>query len=273
MNTVYEKFSNGIVGYGKAVTAGTGSLERRSSSVRFTITEPRSTGYSNAQLDDYRGLSRRRFRWRPPLRLSVRARFSGLEPELQGTAGFGFWNDPFLMTEARLPALPRAIWFFYASPASNMKLDRHVDGHGWKAATLDASRTPALLWLSLAPLVVPLMNLNSFYRLLWPRVQRDLRIREARLQADMTNWHTYLLDWGVEQSRFGLVGDDDPQQRVILDAPSPRGPLGFVMWMDNQYLVATPWGKFRWGYSASPERQWMEVDWFRIEPLEHAAGR
>jgi hypothetical protein len=38
------------------------------------------------------------------------------------------------------------------------------------------------------------------------------------------------------------------------------------MWMDNQYLIVTPWGKLRWGLTESPGPQWMEIDWFRIEP-------
>ncbi len=91
--------------------------------LRFVTDDATSRQYSNAQVDDYRGLSRRRFPWRPPAKLTVRARFSHPAGHLKGTAGFGFWNDPFLMTGARLPALPQAIWFFYASPPSDMRLD------------------------------------------------------------------------------------------------------------------------------------------------------
>jgi len=268
METIYELFANGIAHYGQRLTVGTGSLVRKDSTLRLAITDAESTSYSNAQIDDYRGLSRRRFLWRPPLRLSVRARFSNPEAGLHGTAGFGFWNDPFLMSEPRLPALPRAVWFFYASPESNMQLDLEVDGCGWKAATVDASRSPALLWLPLAPVLVPLMNLTGIYRLVWPFIQRTLRIREARVQADMTQWHTYTLDWDVEQASFRLLEDKSSQPEAILRAPSPRGPLGFVMWMDNQYLIVAPWGRLRWGFTRAPGQQWMEVDWFKIEPLE-----
>ena len=102
----------------------------------------------------------------------MRARFSHPANELRGTAGFGFWNDPFMMTGARIPTLPRAIWFFYGSPPSNIKLDRHAPGHGWKAATIDALRPAAFLLAPLAPLAVPLMNLPSLYRRLWPFIQR-----------------------------------------------------------------------------------------------------
>jgi hypothetical protein len=49
-------------------------------------------------------------------------------------------------------------------------------------------------------------------------------------------------------------------------APSPRGPLGFVMWLDNQYMVVTPWGRLGWGLLDEPGCQWMEVDWLAVEP-------
>jgi hypothetical protein len=192
---------------------------------------------------------------------------------LSGTAGFGFWNDPLLMTEKRLPALPRAVWFFYASAPSNMKLDIDAPGHGWKAASIDAQRATALFWAPLAPLLVPLMNIRPAYRLFWPFIQRDLRIREALIPVDMAQWHTYVLHWGKEYSQFSLDGQG-PESRgpyssvPILTAPSPGGPLGFVMWQDNQYLVLTPWGRIRWGLLDVPGRQWMEVDYLEILPLD-----
>ena len=247
---------------------GVGSLERTGSTLRFVLTDASSKQYSNAQIDDYQGLSRRRFLWQPPLKLSVRARFSDPVGQLQGTAGFGFWNDPFLMTGRRWPALPRAIWCFYASPPSNMKLDLQTPGYGWKAATIDAWHLTALLWAPVIPLTLPLMNLHHLYRMLWPPIQRALKVHEAPLTVEMIHWHTYVLEWGVERARFSVNREDGGPCLSILDAPSPGGPLGFVMWLDNQYLVATPWGKVGWGLLETPGRQWMEVDWFAIEPLE-----
>ena len=255
--------------------AGAGALESTGSTLRFVLTDASAKQYSNAQIDDCQALSRRRFLWQPPLKLTVRARFSDPVGQLQGTAGFGFWNDPFLMTGRRWPALPRAIWCFYASPPSNIKLDIRTPGWGWKAATVDAQHLTALLWAPAAVLAVPLMNLRHIYRALWPPIQRALKVREATLPVDMTHWHTYVLDWDVERARFSVAADDAPVALPVLDAPSPRGPLGFVMWQDNQYLVATPWGKVRWGLLEAPGRQWMEVDWFAIEPLEngkHGSG-
>ena len=48
---------------------------------------------------------------------------------LRGTAGFGFWNYPFSVRGDPL-MLPEAVWFFYASPPSNMALIPGVPGWG-----------------------------------------------------------------------------------------------------------------------------------------------
>ncbi len=260
MNTIYEDFGSRPGPHWQQFLAGNGALEPTGSTLRFVTVDATFRKYSDAQIDDYQGLPRRRFPWRPPLRLTVHARFSHPAGKLQGTAGFGFWNDPFLMTGTRIPALPRAIWFFYGSPPSNMKLDAQTPGHGWKAATIDALRPVALLLAPIAPLAVLLMNARPLYRALWPPIQRALNVREATVEADMTGWHTYTVEWGIERARFSVDGE-----AVMENAPAPRGPLGFVMWLDNQYMVATPQGRLGWGLLDAPGRQWMEVDRLAIE--------
>jgi len=238
---------------------GNGALEFTGDTLRLINTDTIAAQYTDAQIDDYQGLARRDFLWRPPLQMTVRARFSHPAGELRGTAGFGFWNDPFMMTGWRWPALPRVIWFFYSSPPSNMKLDLHTPGHGWKAATLDAIRWPFFALLPTAPLAVPLMNVNLLYRTFWPIGQKAIHVSEAIVPVEMTEWHTYIIDWQQKTAHFTVDGE------TILECQTPpRGPLGFVLWLDNQYMVATPWGSFKYGLLDTPGRQWLEVNQLTI---------
>jgi hypothetical protein len=233
---------------------GVGRLEPAGETLRLVNGQTTADYYSNAQIDDYQGLARREFLWQPPLYMRVRASFSHPDGILKGTAGFGFWNDPFLMTGWRLPSLPRAVWFFYASPPSNMKLDLQTPGFGWKAATLDAWRWPFPALLPFAPLAVPLLRLRSLYWLCWPFAQRAMQVSEALISVRMTEWHTYELCWGTDQVRFVV-----DEQTVLHCRTSPHGPLGFVLWLDNQYMVATPWGQFQYGLLTGPAEQWLAV--------------
>src|SRR3984893_7720190 len=110
---------------------GGGSLHIADSSLRMSFEAAQQGQYSDAQIDDYGRLPRSKFPWKPPVRMEVRARSSlpaaiHSSPKeqantLRGTAGFGFWNYPFSVRGDVL-MLPEAVWFFYASPPSNMAL-------------------------------------------------------------------------------------------------------------------------------------------------------
>jgi hypothetical protein len=241
-----------------------GGVLRTSGGLRFVNPPLGGAKYCNAQIDDYQGLPRRRFPHRPPLRLALRARFSHSAGTLSGTAGFGFWNDPFLMTDLRAPMLPRALWFFYAAPPSDMRLAVNTPGYGWKAAALDVLRPGAVAALPLAGLGMPLMRKAGIYRRLWPFFERRFRIAEQLLGEDvlaggMRAWHEYVLDWGSQMATFLVDG------RRVLAASAPRGPLGLVIWLDNQYLAVNPAGRLRYGLVAKSETQWMEIDDLHLE--------
>jgi hypothetical protein len=258
---IYEQFLSPPGDRWNRYVVGSGAVEATGNTLLFVNNQTSAHRYTDAQIDDYQGLSRGRFPWRAPLRITVRARFSHEAGELAGTAGFGLWNDPFMMTGRRMPTLPRVVWFFYASPPSNMKLDLLTPGYGWKAATLDARRGSFFVLALAAPLAVLLMNLRPLYHRLWPLVQRAMAVSEAALEIPMTEWHTYAITWGEQQTSFSV--DDE----LVLEAPSsPGGPLGFVMWLDNQYAVVTPWGRLGYGLLEWSQRQWMEVDLLSIEP-------
>lgn len=236
------------------------ALVRTESGLRLIDFPAESHRYVNVQIDDYWTGWRRTFRWRPPLRLSLRARFSHEADGLRGTAGFGFWNDPFLMTGWRWPTLPRALWFFFASPPSDMALTLDVPGWGWKATVIDAGRPTGLRWLPLAPLLIPAMRSHRIHQALWPSIQRDLGIAEAPIPHGMTDWHHYEIAWGDQRATFWVDGE-----AVLQDAPAPRGPMGLVIWIDNQYRVVHPSGRFRHGVLALSDAQWMEVDEVKIQ--------
>jgi hypothetical protein len=198
---------------------GGGVLLQSEAGLRFVNRPTRQTAYTNAQVDDYQGLPRSGFRWRPPLVLSVRARFSHPAETLRGTAGFGFWNDPLAMTGERRITLPRAIWFFFSSRDGNMQLAQEAPGYGWKAATIDVWRWPFFLLAPAAPLAMPLMRFRPLYRLCWPIGQRAIGVNERLITAEMTTWRTYDLQWGGEMATFLVDG-----QVVLQCKHPPRGP-------------------------------------------------
>jgi len=245
----------------KTQVVGAGRLRATVAGQRL-INGPTTTAtYTNAQLDDYQGLPRRAFPWQPPLTMTLRARFSHPAEQLRGTAGFGFWNDPLLMGELRVPTLPRAIWFFFSSPPSNMALALDVPGPGWKAATMDAWRRLFFALAPTAPFAMPLMRIRPLYRWLWPIGQRAVGVHEALLSLEMTAWHTYTIAWGVESARF-LVDD-----HLVLHADqAPGGPLGLVIWKDNQAMTVTPWSLPRHQLVQCSTEQWLEVAEVTIQP-------
>ena len=216
---------------------------------------PITQGYTNAQIDDY-GLARgrRHYPWRPGITLTVQARFSHAAGELLGTAGFGFWNAPFGDPTVRWPALPRAVWFFYGSPPNDLPLAAAGAGQGWYAATLDAGTGPALAMAPLAPFVALLNRYGRFRQQFWPRFQNRLGITFAPVEVDMTAWHEYRLDWRQDGCAFWVDGC------LLRRAPhTPRGPLGFVCWIDNQYMIVTARGRVRWGTLSVAVPQWLEI--------------
>lgn len=227
------------------------------------ILPPVAQGYADAQIDDYGpAAGRDYYPWKPGTMLSLRARFSRHRDGLLGTAGFGFWNAPFGDPTVRFPVLPQAAWFFYASQPSDMPFPASGPGRGWFAGTVDATTPSALLTAPLAPAVLLLNQSLKLRRRVWPWVRRRLQISFAPLDAPMDSWQEYKLLWMPGGCTF-VVGEE-----IILQTPySPRGPLGFVCWIDNQYLVATPRGRFRWGVLPTTAAQTLEVADLRIERI------
>ncbi|MDX9992667.1 MAG: hypothetical protein RBS68_11560 [Anaerolineales bacterium] len=242
----------------QARTTHAGKVEIIPNGWRLEIEEGGPSAYRLAQVDDYALLARRRFIWRERATLKLGCRVS--QPNLPGTWGFGFWNDPFTVSfglqgmARRLPVLPNACWFFHASPENHLSFTNGQPASGFLAQTFSSPRIPSGL---LAPgvLGLPLLLLRPLSRWLRTHLAAKLIREDAkRLSVDVTEWHEYSLSWQAQQVQFAIDGET-----VFETATSPKGPLGLVIWIDNQYAAWRPDGSLGMGALATP-RAWMDVE-------------
>lgn len=252
------------------VTTGGGKLTIAHSVLRMAFESAQQEKYTDAQIDDYTMLSRSDYLWKPPLRMTVRARSShpASTPEstskskeiLRGTAGFGFWNKPFSM-QGSIYTLPESIWFFYSAPPSNIALVPDIPGWGWKAQVIHTIRLGALSYIVPLSLTAIYGRMTGNVKPAGQWIQKFAGAHEALIIENMTQWHTYALEWRRNESIFWV---DD---KLVLRTPqSPTRPLGFVAWIDNASAVATPRGELRFG-NVTSESQWLDIDFIRIDSL------
>ncbi|MCJ7550301.1 MAG: hypothetical protein MUQ30_11535 [Anaerolineae bacterium] len=238
------------------VTAGGHIQTRRPNCRRLSIPEGPGDRYRVAQLDDYGALPRSHFRWAAPIELRVTARVSA--PNLPGTWGFGWWNDPFSMqlglggATRRLPALPNAAWVFYAAPPNYLALRDDHPAQGLLAATFSSPQLSAPL-LALGLPAVPLLMSPCAARAVRRVARWFVREDAAVLSLDPTQWHTYGLLRTEDLVRVTVDGVVAFSTPVV-----PNGRLGLVLWIDNQYVAFPPDGRLRIGSSANPDA-WLDV--------------
>jgi hypothetical protein len=224
---------------------------------RLEIPSGPAEGYRWAQLDDYIQIPRSQFHWQRPARLELRARVSAAD--LPGTWGFGFWNDPFAVrlgvsgTARRLPVLPNAAWFFSAGAPNYLAFRDTHPASGFLAATFSAPRLPSWVFAP-ALLAFPLLAIPGTARLLRRAASALIGEAAAQVPGDPTQWHAYRLDWEAERARFWVDGVE------LFSTPvTPRGRLGLVIWLDNQFAAFPPSGKLQSGTSPNPQPAWLEV--------------
>ncbi len=254
MQPVEDHFDPRPSPYWVRLLLGAAEIEREPGRLRLVLEPGPAERIADAQIHDYAGRS---WRWRPPLAMTVRARFSHPAERFVGTAGFGFWNDPFTLS-GEVTAPPNNAWFFFASPPSAMELVEGVPGWGWKAAVLDGGRLPGPA-VRLAGL---LLRVPFLLRPLGRLARARARAAEALLAHDLTAWHDYELRWRADGCTFAVDGAE-----VLATACAPTPPLGFVAWVDNQYAVASPDGSIAFGRLDVARRQWLELAHVGIRPL------
>ncbi len=223
----------------------------------FSIPGGTVGAYRLAQLDDYSISGRSQFQWRSPCSLKIKARVS--ENNLPGTWGFGFWNDPFTASlglggmARHLPALPNAAWFFYASPSNYLSLRDNLPAQGFLAATFSSPPVPSFL---LAPglLATPLLVWRPSARIIRRLARQMIKEDSCLVKTNPTAWHTYHIELTERATRFSL-----DEALIFETAAVPRGRLGMVLWLDNQYAAFNPAGNLRYGTLENPAA-WMEIE-------------
>ncbi len=213
--------------------------------------------YRLAQLDDYAPEGRSQLSWQAPCGLKIRARLS--QNDLPGTWGFGFWNDPFTASlglggmSRRLPALPNAAWFFHASPPNYLSLRDDLPAQGFLSAVFSSPLFPSVL---LAPglLAAPLLAWLPSARFMRRLARRVIGEDSCLVKTSPVEWHTYQLEVTKTATTF-MVED-----QVIFETPmAPRGRLGLVLWIDNQYAAFDPAGQLAYGTLENPAA-WLEIE-------------
>ncbi len=217
--------------------------------------------YRLAQLDDYRDLARNTFPWKPACSLQVQMRASA--DLLPGTWGIGFWNNPFgmaILTRVemlRLPALPATVWYFFASPQNYLSFYDHLPAHGSLAATFRSQQRlkPGLALTALTAIpFLPLLMIPAVARCLRIWIRKFLHQDSQELRIDPTLWHDYRMDWHKDWAIFQI-----DKHKIFETEIVPQGPLGFVVWIDNQFAAFPPDGRIRIGSLENPEPAWIEV--------------
>ncbi len=234
-----------------------GTLQVTPRGWRLGIAAGGSRSYRLSQLDDQIGRARSAYPWRPPLKVTLRARVSA--ESMPRTWGFGLWNDPYGFSFGpgerfpRMPALPQAAWFFAASPRCYLSFRDDKPGRGFyaqvfRSAGFRVRLLEAVVLLAIAP--------KRARRILAGVISED----GTAILTDPCEWHSYGIEWNTDQCMFFV------DQRQVMHAPlSPRSPLGFVTWIDNQFAAFDPQGRIGWGVEANPKEQWLQIEDLRLE--------
>lgn len=256
---VEDRFVNGFHPRWVRFVIGYSGIETSPGIARLVVDGAVEGALSDAEIDDHRTAPRWDLHWTPPLALTVRARFSHRAGDLMGTAGFGFWNDPFDWS-GNVEAPPNAIWFFYASPHSDMTFVRGVRGHGWRAGFLNGGRADRMT-MAAGNLV---FRIPAMSKVVFALAEKRMNAAEFLLDdIGMTEWHEYRLDWRRAEAVFCI------DAREVFRAPNPpMVPLGFVAWVDNNATSMGPGKDFSFSRIAIPQREWMELAYVRIEKIK-----
>jgi hypothetical protein len=249
-----------LVSFNNKTTAGSKVEQVEPGLWRLSIPSGQNNQYRWAQLDDYSNLPRSRFLWQAPLRMKCSARVS--HADLPGTWGFGFWNDPFNASLKikgagfHLPALPNTAWFFHASSENHLSLKTNRQACGFLAAIFSSPLIPTLALLP-GYIFAPLLFIPAVARTMMKIAAKVVRDEFSILDVNQTEWNSYRLELFEDRVDF-YIND----AFIYRTTRAPRGKLGALVWIDNQYAGFSPNGKFQAGLLENSQPAWLEIkDW------------
>jgi hypothetical protein len=246
----------------KRTSAG-GMVQQMDRGWRLEIPPGEADAYRLAQLDNYAGMSRRRFPLQPPIEISARARISGMP--ITGTLGFGLWNDPFGLGIAqggeplRLPALPQAAWIFGASERNSLAVHDGMPENGFYAQVMQSPRFS----LRLAEVGLGILINRKRARQALGKIIAEAG---ATIRSDPAEFHVYRIQWTEAGAAFWV-----DEKEILRTSVSPRGPLGLVLWVDNQYARFDLQKRPGWGLEPNRVPAWLEIEDLAVTPISAGA--
>ncbi len=236
--------------------AGTGVVEFDDQCGRLTLPEASRHAYSDAQVQDYAGLARRDYPWRPPLHFSIEARFSSSSAWHRG-----IW----LLEQPCFVAWPSG-----ASSRSVVLLGVaavHDGTRAGRAGTRLEGRdhrrhdsTRVSMVAVCAHRAARYAAMRAYAAGYGPGCSTRCCSRLSRCSISTApTWHRYEIFWLRDRLLWGVDG-----QSVLETRSAPRGPLGLVIWNDNQWARVTPAGSFGAGLLDAATSQWLEYRDLRV---------
>lgn len=126
------------------------------------------------------------------------------------------------------------------------------------AQTFRSPKIPSSLLL-LAGLAAPGFFIRTVSKFLRSVTGKIIAEDSKLLHLDTTLWHKYDISWTATGVQFHI--DNEP---VFQSSISPIGPLGLVIWIDNQYAAWRPNGEIMMGTIGSANTNWLEINQIEI---------
>ena len=118
------------------------------------------------------------------------------------------------------------------------------------------------MWLLVPGIpLLPLLLIPLTGKLLRPLLRSFIKDDNKSLNLDATRWHKYEILCGYDKVEF-IVDDNTVHTSTVV----PKGRLGCVLWIDNQYAAYPPNGKVSFGILKTEKTEWLDLSEISIIP-------